>query len=138
MNRIIDHSIILASGKGTRCRSHFQLPFPNSLSPSRIQFVIEYPINTIRHLGIKDLTVMRWLRAFSATHSDTCASGSHLGLDIRYIYQDEPNGISAAINQCALSIHGTIGQSCLGDNVFEKPLPWNNLIQQSTIRMLHE
>jgi glucose-1-phosphate thymidylyltransferase len=124
MNKFIDHSIILASGVGSRLRP-LTFALSKQMLPIDHHFVIDYPINTVRHLGVKDLTVIVGCEHFQQPIAHL-RSGSHLGLDIRYIYQDEPNGISAAINQCASSIHGTMAV-CLGDNVFEKPLPWNNL-----------
>ena len=122
-NQLYNQGIILASGRATRL-----LPISRSLSKSMLpisadKFVIDYPLNTMRQMGVKELTII-----IGCDHYDQIVgylrSGTDLGFKIHYVFQDEPNGISAAINQCEpYMTYNTV--VLLGDNAYQKPLGWN-------------
>jgi glucose-1-phosphate thymidylyltransferase len=115
----IDSGIILAGGTGSRLAPLNSL-FNKHLVPVFNKFIIDYPLDTLRNLGVKDLTIVLGGAHFSQVVSHV-KDGSHLGMTVNYVYQDKPMGIAQAINLCKKFV-GKDFAVILGDNIFEKPI----------------
>lgn len=119
--------IILAGGEGTRLA-----PFTNitnkSLFPINKKFVIDYPLNTLKEIGVRDLMVVLGGSHFSQIVS-YIKDGRELGFDsVQYCYQGKALGIAHAINLCKSFCWGGYEDQfvcILGDNVYENPIKWS-------------
>lgn len=115
----ITHGILLAGGEGSRLSYYTSQLFNKHLIPLNNKFIIDYPLETLKNLGIKNLTIILGGNNFAqvVTH---VKDGAHLGMTINYVYQSKPSGIAQAINLCEKFI-----PECekfvviLGDNIFE-------------------
>ena len=121
---MITHGIILAGGSGTRLQ-----PLTGSINkhllPIHDKFIIDYPINTLKQMGIKHITIV-----LGGPHFDQVVSylkdGSDRGLVFNYVYQNAPIGIAQAINLCEPYVeHQEQFCVCLGDNIFQSPIAWH-------------
>lgn len=120
----IDTGIILAGGKGTRLQ-----PFTKFISKHLLNLngkcIIDYPINTLKQMGIKNLTIVVG-SDFSGQIVDYIGDGSNFDLNVNFIYQKEPLGISHAVNLCQKYVKDAEKfVVCLGDNIFSKPIVWS-------------
>lgn len=121
----IKNGILLAGGEGTRCR-----PFTNIYSKQLLYLagkaVIDYPIQTLVDLGVENITIILG-SSFAGQIIDYCGDGSRYGVNLNFIYQASPDGISSAINLCKrFVINDGNFVTILGDNVFEQPIVLNN------------
>lgn len=120
------HGLLLAAGTGSRL-----LPLTRSMNKHMIpvynRHMIEYPIETLRQLGCKLVTIVIGgdQTGFGQIVS-YLKDGSHLGLKLNYVYQPEPTGIAHAVNLCQDFIKEDRFFVILGDNVFEKPIKFTN------------
>tara|TARA_R110000868_G_scaffold99024_5_gene272684 strand:- start:3003 stop:3740 length:738 start_codon:yes stop_codon:yes gene_type:complete len=118
---MIKNAILLAGGSGTRLR-----PFTNLYSKQLLYLsgkaVIDYPIQTLVDLGIKNLTITLG-SSFAGQIIEYCGDGTKYGININYVYQGNPEGISQAINICKKYVADENNfLVILGDNWFEKPI----------------
>jgi len=117
----ITSGIILAGGTGSRLAPLNKL-FNKHLVPIYNRFLIDYPLDTLRFLGIHNLTIVLGGAHFSQIVSHV-KDGKHLGMSVNYVYQEEPLGIAHAIFLCQKFVENEPGFIVmLGDNVFEKPV----------------
>lgn len=120
----IKSGIILAGGFGTRLRPQTNL-YNKHLLPIHDRFIIDYPLDTLKQMGVINLTVVLGGPHFSQIVSHI-KDGNHLGMQVNYIYQDQPIGIAQAINLCERFVsqddHFAV---VLGDNIFENPIKLN-------------
>ncbi len=108
--------IILAGGSGTRLYPLTQVT-SKQLLPVYDKPMIYYPLSTLMLFGMRDILII-------STPNDVpiieklFKDGSHLGLNLQYKVQDEPNGIAQAFilgeNFIGFDPVGLI----LGDNIF--------------------
>lgn len=117
----IKNAILLAGGEGTRCK-----PFTNVYSKQLLYLngkaVIDYPIQTLVNLGVENITIILG-SSFAGQIIEYCGDGSNYGVNLNYIYQKEPAGISQAINLCKkFVINDNEFLTILGDNFYEKPI----------------
>lgn len=119
------NGILLSGGNGTRLA-----PLTNIINKQLLgvngKFIIDYPINTLKQMGVENLTVVLGGKHHSQV-VDYLKDGEAFGLNISYVYQSAPQGIAHAINLCKPQVcHGSHDDFVviLGDNFFEKPVGW--------------
>lgn len=121
MNKIT-HGVLLTGGSGTRLA-----PFNSYVSKHLLNVagkpIIDYPIQTLKQMGITDLTVV-----LGSNHSGQLVNyigdGSQYGLNINYCFQREPKGISQAVNLTKRYVTDKPFITILGDNLFCSPIKW--------------
>lgn len=121
---MITHGIILAGGSGTRL-SPLTGSINKHLLPIHDKFIIDYPIETLKQMGVKHITIV-----LGGNHFDQVVSylkdGSDRGLTFNYVYQKEAAGIAQAIALCQPYVeHQEQFIVALGDNIFQSPIDWS-------------
>lgn len=121
---MIKNAILLAGGVGQRL-----LPFTKFVSkqllPVNGKCIIDYPIETLVAMGIKNLTITVG-SSFSGQVLDYVQDGSRFGINVNYCYQQKPEGIAQAINLCKRFVADDDEfVVILGDNIYTKPVVWN-------------
>ena len=120
----INSGIILAGGTGSRLAPLNDL-FNKHMIPVYNKFIIDYPLDTLKNLGVKNVTVVLGGSHFSQVVSHV-KDGSHLGMSVNYVYQDKPLGIAQAINLCEkYVVQNDRFVTILGDNIFENSIKLN-------------
>ena len=117
----VKNGILLAGGSGTRLAPLTTL-YNKHMVPIRNKFIIDYSIETVKKIGITNLTVILGGAHFAQVVSHL-KDGSQHGLNINYCYQNEPKGIAHAINLCRRFVMDDDKfVVMLGDNIFEKTI----------------
>lgn len=118
------NGIILAGGTGSRLLPLTQVVNKHLLGVNN-KFIIDYPINTLKNMGCKDVTVILGGAHFSQIVG-YLQDGSRYGLNLNYVYQGEPKGIAHAINLCKRFVCDDVDFSViLGDNIYENNINWD-------------
>jgi len=114
---MIKHGIILAGGEGKRLA-----PLTNSINkhllPVSNRFIIDYPIATLKQLGVENCTVVLGGNHFSQV-VDHLQDGQKHEMNFNYVYQGSAKGISHGINLAKSYVGDKEFVVCLGDNLFE-------------------
>lgn len=118
------NGIILAGGTGSRL-----FPLTHVINKHLLgidgQFIIDYPINTLKQMGVENVTVILGGAHFSQVVG-YLQDGSRYGMNFNYVYQGEPKGIAHAINLCKRHVSDQDEFSViLGDNIYENPVKWS-------------
>lgn len=122
---MVKNGIILAGGNGTRLAPLTDTVNKHLLSVNG-QFILDYPINTLKHMGVENLTVILGGNHFSQV-VDHLKDGSAFGMKCNYVYQGEARGIAQAINLCERYVFDQESfVVILGDNIFAQPIHWND------------
>jgi glucose-1-phosphate thymidylyltransferase len=121
---VITDAILLTGGNGTRLKRFSKVVANKHLFPIEDKLVIDYSINTIKKLAIKNLTVILGGDYYSQI-VDVLQDGAGLGLNINYVLQSSPVGIAQAINLCEPFIKSERFAVVLGDNCFQLPISYN-------------
>ena len=133
----IGSGIILAGGTGTRLAPLNSL-FNKHLVPVYNKFIIDYPLETLRKLGVKNLTVILGGQHYQQV-VEHIKDGLHLGMNVNYVYQNKPVGIAQAINLCRPFVeHKDNFVTILGDNIFENTIPFNEETDAKAQIVLHK
>lgn len=111
--------VILAGGKGTRLR-----PLTNvankHLLPIYNKPMIEYPIETLKSLGITNILIVTG-GEYIGRFAELLGDGSKFGCTFTYRVQEKADGIADAL-RTAEDFITTTGHDfvvCLGDNIFD-------------------
>lgn len=121
---MIKNGIVLAGGTGSRLFPLTHVVNKHLLGVNS-QFIIDYPINTLKQMGVENVTVILGGAHFSQVVG-YLQDGNRYGLNFNYVYQGDPKGISHAISLCKRYVADSNQFAVvLGDNIFENPINWN-------------
>ncbi len=117
------NGIILAGGTGSRL-----FPLTHVVNKHLLgvdgKFIIDYPINTLKQMGVENVTVILGGAHFSQVVG-YLQDGARYGMNFNYVYQGEPKGIAHAISLCKRYVSDQDEFSViLGDNIYENPVNW--------------
>jgi len=112
--------IILHGGHGTRLRP-LTYARPKQLLPIANIPMSQYGLETIRNAGIKNIAIIIG-GDNSQKVKEFYGNGNSFGVNITYIEQDEPKGISHAIGLCEQFIKNEKFVVFLGDNILLKDI----------------
>lgn len=117
----IKNGIILTGGTGSRLFPMTTVINKHLLNVND-KFIIDYPLQTLKAIGVKNLTVVLGGNNFEQI-VEYLKDGSNWGFNINYIYQKEPKGIAQAINLCKPYLLNDNNFVCiLGDNLYQYPI----------------
>jgi len=113
--------VVLAGGNGTRLRPLTNL-INKSLLPVFDRALIEYPLDTLLHSGIKDVLIVSG-REHSGDFIEYLGSGRDFGANFTYRVQEEAIGIAHALLLAEEFVGKDLMTVVLGDNIFEDNFP---------------
>lgn len=119
------NGIILSGGTGSRL-----YPLTHVVNKQLLgvdgKFIIDYPLNTLKQMGVENLTVILGGNHFSQI-VDHIKDGKYHGFKTcNYVYQGEARGIAQAIDLCERCVdNDDLFTVILGDNIFEDPIQFN-------------
>jgi len=108
-------AIILAGGSGSRLHP-LTLGVSKQMLPVFDKPMIYYPLSTLMLAGLRDVLLITTPRD-EAAFSSLLGDGSHLGINISYSVQKEPNGLPEAFVLGANFLDGAGCTLILGDNL---------------------
>ena len=112
--------ILLHAGHGTRLRPLTHTG-PKQLLPIANKPMSEYCIESMKETGIKDIAII--IGGIGAQKvKDYYGDGTKFDVNITYIHQDFPRGISHAISLCEDFIGDEKFLVFLGDNIIQKSI----------------
>jgi glucose-1-phosphate thymidylyltransferase len=112
--------IILHGGHGTRLRPLTHTG-PKQLLPIANKPMSQYALEDLQKIGIKEIAIILG-DVYPEKVKEYYGDGSDFGVNITYIFQDEPKGISHAIKLCKEFVDNSNFVVYLGDNVLRKEL----------------
>ena len=112
--------IILHGGHGTRLRPLTHTG-PKQLLPIANKPMSQYALDDLKKAGVKDIAIIIG-DVYPEKVKEYYGDGSKFGVNITYVYQDKPKGISHAIRLCKDFIGSEKFIVYLGDNVLRKNL----------------
>ena len=112
--------IILHGGHGTRLKPLTDSG-PKQLIPIANKPMSQYALEDLKNLGITEIAIIIG-DVFPEKVRDYYGDGSKFGVNITYVYQDQPKGISHAISLCKEFVANDRFVVYLGDNILRKGL----------------
>lgn len=112
--------IILHGGHGTRLRPLTHTG-PKQLLPIANKPMSQYALEDLKSVGISDIAIIVG-DIYPEKVKEFYGDGSKFGVNIIYIYQDKPMGISHAIRLCKNFVGNDKFIVYLGDNILRKNL----------------
>jgi len=112
--------IILHGGHGTRLRPLTHTG-PKQLLPIANKPMAQYALEDLKKIGITEIAIIIG-DIFPEKVKEYYGTGSDFGINISYIYQDQPLGIAHAIRLCKNFIGNDKFIVYLGDNILRKDL----------------
>jgi len=112
--------IILHGGHGTRLRPLTHTG-PKQLSPIANKPMSQYALEDLKNVGINDIAIILG-DIYPEKVKEYYGNGEEFGVNITYIYQEKPKGISHAIRLCKEFVGNDKFIVYLGDNVLRKNL----------------
>ena len=112
--------IILHGGHGTRLRPLTHTG-PKQLLPIANKPMSQYALEDLRNVGIDDIAIILG-DIYPEKVKEYYGNGEEFGVNITYIYQEKPKGISHAIRLCKEFVGNDKFIVYLGDNVLRKNL----------------
>ena len=112
--------IILHGGHGTRLRPLTHTG-PKQLLPIANKPMSQYALEDLRNVGIYDIAIVIG-DIYPEKVKECYGNGKEFGVNITYIYQEKPQGISHAIRLCKEFVGDDKFIVYLGDNVLRKNL----------------
>lgn len=124
--------IILHGGHGTRLRPLTHTG-PKQLLPIANKPMSQYALEDLKKAGVKEIAIIIG-DVYPEKVKEYYGDGSKFGVNITYVYQDQPKGISHAIRLCKDFIKNDRFIVYLGDNVLRKDLvDYTKKFQNSSI-----
>jgi len=111
----IMRGLIPAAGRGTRLEP-ITLAIPKELLMVGDKAIIEYVIDAMKQVGIKDITIVVGWRKNAIL--DYLGSGARLGVNITYVVQDKRDGLAKAVSMGRNINNNEPFLVVLGDNFF--------------------
>jgi len=112
--------IILHGGHGTRLRPLTHTG-PKQLLPIANKPMSQYALEDLKKAGITDIAIIIG-DVYPEKVKEYYGNGEKFGVNITYVYQDKPKGISHAISLCKDFVNQDKFVVYLGDNVLRKDL----------------
>ena len=112
--------IILHGGHGTRLRPLTHTG-PKQLLPIANKPMSQYALEDLKNVGIHDIAIILG-DIYPEKVREYYGNGEEFGVNITYIYQEKPKGISHAIRLCKEFVGNDKFIVYLGDNVLRKNL----------------
>ena len=112
--------IILHGGHGTRLRPLTHTG-PKQLLPIANKPMSQYALEDLKNIGINDIAIVVG-DIYPEKVKEYYGNGKEFGVNITYIYQEKPKGISHAIRLCKEFVGDDKFIVYLGDNVLRKAL----------------
>ena len=112
--------IILHGGHGTRLRPLTHTG-PKQLLPIANKPMSQYALEDLKKAGITDIAIIVG-DVYPEKVKEYYGTGEKFGVNITYVYQDKPKGISHAISLCKNFVNQDKFVVYLGDNVLRKDL----------------
>ncbi len=112
--------IILHGGHGTRLRPLTHTG-PKQLLPIANKPMSQYALEDLKNIGITEIAMIIG-DVYPEKVKEYYGDGSNFGVNLTYIFQDEPKGISHAIKLCKKFIGNSNFIVYLGDNILSKDL----------------
>lgn len=120
----ISKAVLLTGGNGERLRP-ITSQFNKHLIPIENRFIIDYPLNTLRQSGIKEVQIVLGGSHYSQI-VDYVRGGKDFGMKITYNFQEAADGIASAIQKCKSFVENEQQWVVmLGDNIFSHPIKWD-------------
>jgi glucose-1-phosphate thymidylyltransferase len=122
------NGIILTGGTGSRLMPLTQVVNKHLLGING-KFIIDYPLNTLRQMGVENLTVILGGNHFSQIVDHIKDGRAHGFKACNYVYRSEPKGIAQAISLCRRCVdNDDTFAVILGDNIYEDPIKFQRLM----------